>query len=141
MKLIFLISLVFFGCAGHKSTIAKKGFEKSVPDTIKQLGYQDTGSPNTVLLTLEIIAVYSTPKFICGSKKINTCLVNVLEVKNSGTGIINRPVVNGQLLMSFLSLEPNLKAGSFIEANTIESLCLGPNSKTTYTIVNQKLQK
>ncbi len=141
MKLILLILLVFIGCSGHKSTSTKKGFEIGVPDSIKQIGYQEPVSPNTALLILEIVAVYSTPKFICGSKKNNTCLVNVLEVKNSGMGIINRPIVNSQLLMSFLSLEPTLKAGSVIEAKTIEYLCLGTNSKTSYTVVNQKLKE
>jgi len=136
MKLIFVLLFIFLGCSRPKTISIKKWGSKSVPDSIKQMGYQNALSPGTLLLLLEIIEVYVESKFICGSKKYNTCLVKVLKVKNSGMGIINRPNINNQILVNFLSLEPKLKAGSVIEAKTIENLCIRTNSKTSYTIIN-----
>jgi len=136
MKLIFVLLFIFLGCSRPKTISIKKWGSKSVPDSIKQMGYQNALSPGTLLLILEIIEVYVESKFICGSKKYNTCLVKVLKVKNSGMGIINRPNINNQILVNFLSLEPKLKAGSVIEAKTIENLCIRTNSKTSYTIIN-----
>jgi len=104
------------------------------------LPVQEGMNPGEISLKLEVMEVFDSNKDICGLSKKNVMKMKVKEVLSSGSSIVNLPVDEDELLMSFMLGPEDLLANRLIEAKAKESLC-SDASKTYFTIISYEISE
>ncbi|MEX0275792.1 MAG: hypothetical protein AB3N16_15585 [Flavobacteriaceae bacterium] len=98
---------------------------------------QESLSPGTVLLNVKILETFESKQSICGLDKNNVCAIEIMEVIETSSGIVNAPSKNQQIRVSFLLPMENMEANTVYEVKAKESLC--PDASTTYfTVLRHK---
>ncbi|MEP3208855.1 MAG: hypothetical protein ABJN95_06690 [Maribacter sp.] len=99
---------------------------------------QESMNPGEITLKVKVMEVYDSGKDICGLSKTNVMKMQIQEVVERGSSIVNSPNKDDEALMNFMLAPKDLSADNHIEVKAKESLCRDA-SKTYFTIISYKI--
>lgn len=99
---------------------------------------QEGMNPGEITFKVKVMEVYDSGKDICGLSKTNVMKMQIQEVVERGSSIVNPPNQKDEVLMNFMLAPKDLSADSHIEAKAKESLCRDA-TKTYFTIISYKI--
>lgn len=99
---------------------------------------RESMNPGEITFKIKVMEVYDSGKDICGLSKTNVMKMQIQEVMERGSSIVNTPNQQDELLMNFVLAPKDLSTDSQIEAKARESLCTDA-SKTYFTIISYKI--
>jgi len=99
---------------------------------------QESMNPGEITFKVKVMEVYDSGKDICGLSKTNVMKMQIQEVVERGSSIVNTPNQQDEVLMHFILAPKDLATDSHIEAKAKESLCTDA-SKTYFTIISYKI--
>lgn len=138
MKTIILVLLFIVGnsCDSSSKETLTESIENIDSNTTPPI--QESMNPGEVTLKIKVMEVYNSGKDICGISKTNVMKMEVQEIVERGSSIVNLPKKNDEVLMNFILPPKDLLPNTFIEVKAKESLCRDA-SKTYFTIISYKI--
>ena len=145
MKTLFIIALLLVG--NGCEPVTKENPSAPIDDAITPSETstsnngplnQESQNPGEIHFKLTIVEAFDSNKNICGLSKPHVMKMAVQEILEYGSGIVNLPNKNEEVLMNFLLAPKELTPDLHIEVKARESLCQDA-SKTYFTIISYKI--
>jgi len=143
----FLIFTLFFFLSNScdtknqetHDTTSENTIESSTQESVDSTSsYEQNMNPGEITIRLKLVEVFDSGKQICGNTENNVMKMEVQEVLQKGSSIVNLPQNKDQVLMNFFLAPKDLSINNLIEAKAKESLCSNA-SKTYFTIISYKI--
>ena len=145
MKVLILVLLFLVGnsCEPVTKDTPSESIENPVESVDNNepnatIPIQQNMNPGEVRLKVKLMEVYDSGKDICGVSRNNVMKMEVQEILERGSSIVNIPIKNDEILMNFMLAPKDLSVDLSIEVKAKESLCREA-SKTYLTIISYKI--
>ncbi len=140
MKPLILILLLFLGNSCNQSN--DELLETSQNEDASQndglpIDQQLLG-PNEVMFKIKIVEAFTGDKEICGDSKAHVFDVEIMEIMESGSSLLQKLSTEQRLEVSFLFEPEALQKDKILEAKARESLCQD-TSTSYFTILAHKI--
>jgi hypothetical protein len=133
MKNLFLA--ILFATNFSCDTISQELTEENADTSYTE---QASANPGEIIMNAKVVEVYNSNKDICGISQKNVLKIEVDEIIQRGSSIVNMPHKGNQLLVNFVIEPKDMSPEKKLELKAKESLCQEA-SKTYFTVISYKI--